>query len=193
MRAVWEGTFGKWNGQEHWICESDGPHCPFLQWINICEWGVAALNCTPECQFCVILNFLFGKHRLSFPVISRQWFPFTLEQWMSRLGKESQELEWKQEPLTVIAVESKLNKRGKKYYDTGNNLMFAAFDLSLMTKTANYVRAQAHREAGNDRNKSVLTAVWAREPSNATFDPIKGPVLHWKLFGSAHAMYPSTK
>lgn len=69
-----------------------------------------------------------------------------------------------------------MNKRGKKYYDTGNNLMFAAFDLLLMTKTPNYVSTQAHREAGNDRNKSVLTALWAREPSSATFDPIKSPV-----------------
>jgi len=110
---------------------------------------------------------------------------------MHRPRKDSQELDWKQ--VTFIATESKLNKRAKKYSDTGNNLMFAAFDLLLMTKSANYLRAQAHREARNDRNKSVLTAVWAREPSSATSDPKKGPALHGKLFGSAHAMYPSTK
>ncbi len=93
----------------------------------------------------------------------------------------------------VNCRESKLNKRGKKYYDLGNNLMFAAFDPLLMTKTSNYMSAQAYREPGNDRNKSALTAAWARVHSSATFDPIKSPVLQGKLFGSAQAMYPSTK
>lgn len=116
---------------------------------------------------------------------------------MSREGV----LAWKRLARTGIETrtfninchESKLNKRGKKYYDTGNNLMFAAFDPLLMTKTSNYVSVQAYNEPGNDRNKSALTAAWAREPSSATFDPIKSPVLQGKLFGSAQAMYPSTK
>ncbi len=71
--------------------------------------------------------------------------------------------------------------------------MFTTFDPLLMTKTSNYVSAQAYREPGNDLNKSALTTAWAREPSSATFDPIKSPVLQGKLFGSAQAMYPSTK
>lgn len=90
--------------------------------------------------------------------------------------------------FNVNCRESKLNKRGKKYYDLGNNLMFAEFDPLLMTKTSNYVSAQAYREPGNDRNKSALTAAWARVHSSATFDPIKSSVLQGKLFGSAHAV-----
>lgn len=140
--------------------------------------------------------FILGK-LFRFPVISRQLFWFTSEQWISRAGVQA----WKRLARTGIDTrafnvncrESKLNERGKKYYDTGNNLMFAAFDPSLMTETSNYVSAQAYREAGNDRNKSALTAAWAREPSSATFDPIKSPGLHGKLFGSAQAMYPKSQ
>lgn len=72
--------------------------------------------------------------------------------------------------------------------------MFAAFDPFANDQNAQLREyAGIQKKAGNDRNKSALTAARAREPSSTTSDPIKSSVLHGKLFGSARAMYPSTK